>query len=466
MVCEEKWWSNKCDSNVDKRYDSTVTPDISNLHPLFGAFEGLWFGRWVGYDGDLVETKPDQWYPYPWHSVVAANITVDGTRFIHHDYFVYHPVSADFCMSNVTTKSLDNGTCGVNGYFDFGSQYRVSTHEKRNELIGATSTGAFVGSATGRFNQTTTVGNRNQLVDTWYLEDLQPGMEWEYYITTTYTMNDARTSYLVEATHFDPFGEVVTIPKRDFYNMTRVDSVEEWRQLVRISLDENNVTEETRSSMSTIFDTGDCTGMSGCPIDNPELWCKVGDASPQCGVTPYFEATTVNAGLVGGLTAALAVIVLGIAIFVMKKIQRGKVEDEKDRLRTLFGAHIITSLGIGKDSPADALSVGALQKEFGAIDVSGDGTISKAEFKDFLTSGKMGEVPDSDFNALFGIIDIDESGEIDFVEFTTFMGQIRAILENNEFKDSSGQRHRLDTEISMKQSSRNLISMKQSSRNL
>lgn len=46
-----------------------------------------------------------------------------------------------------------------------------------------------------------------------------------------------------------------------------------------------------------------------------------------------------------------------------------------------------------------------------------------------MTSGKMGKVTDSDFDTLFGIIDADGSGEVDFIEFATFMGEIKDNIE-------------------------------------
>ena len=41
----------------------------------------------------------------------------------------------------------------------------------------------------------------------------------------------------------------------------------------------------------------------------------------------------------------------------------------------------------------------------------------------------MGKVTDSDFDTLFGIIDADGSGEVDFIEFATFMGEIKDNIE-------------------------------------
>ena len=46
-----------------------------------------------------------------------------------------------------------------------------------------------------------------------------------------------------------------------------------------------------------------------------------------------------------------------------------------------------------------------------------------------MTSGKIGEVSDSDFESLFRIIDADGNGEVDFVEFATFMGQVKSDIE-------------------------------------
>ena len=43
------------------------------------------------------------------------------------------------------------------------------------------------------------------------------------------------------------------------------------------------------------------------------------------------------------------------------------------------------------------------------------GTISKSELKDFLASGKVGAISDKDVDAMWSAIDIDNSGEVDFV---------------------------------------------------
>ena len=48
--------------------------------------------------------------------------------------------------------------------------------------------------------------------------------------------------------------------------------------------------------------------------------------------------------------------------------------------------------------------------------------------KIFLTSGKFGDIKESDFEALFAIIEM--GGEVDFVEFASFIGQITGQIED------------------------------------
>ena len=46
-----------------------------------------------------------------------------------------------------------------------------------------------------------------------------------------------------------------------------------------------------------------------------------------------------------------------------------------------------------------------------------------------MTSGKLGDVSDKDFNTLFGIIDADGSGEVDVIEFSSFITIIIKVVE-------------------------------------
>merc|ERR1719148_572606 len=61
--------------------------------------------------------------------------------------------------------------------------------------------------------------------------------------------------------------------------------------------------------------------------------------------------------------------------------------------------------------------------EFMKIDTSNDGFVQKSEMKEFAQSGEFGELSEKDFELMFETIDANRNGEIDFVEFVTFIGQ-------------------------------------------
>ena len=62
-----------------------------------------------------------------------------------------------------------------------------------------------------------------------------------------------------------------------------------------------------------------------------------------------------------------------------------------------------------------------LLKEFHHLDSNKGGTISKDEMTEWLKDGKLGEVSKSDFNAMWSAMDMDGNGEVDFIEFSTFL---------------------------------------------
>jgi hypothetical protein len=66
----------------------------------------------------------------------------------------------------------------------------------------------------------------------------------------------------------------------------------------------------------------------------------------------------------------------------------------------------------------------ALASELKRIDSeTQDGSISKEALWNFMSTGLAGELSESDCNALFAAIDLDQSGTVDFLEFCTFMGK-------------------------------------------
>mgnify|MGYP000403906722 CR=1 FL=1 len=75
--------------------------------------------------------------------------------------------------------------------------------------------------------------------------------------------------------------------------------------------------------------------------------------------------------------------------------------------------------------------------EFRRIDQnSEDGLISRKALWGFLSSGKAGEMNESDFNALFAAIDLQKKGKVDFLEFCTFMAGCHEDFEKVKNRES------------------------------
>ena len=64
--------------------------------------------------------------------------------------------------------------------------------------------------------------------------------------------------------------------------------------------------------------------------------------------------------------------------------------------------------------------------------------MQKSELRTFTQSGKFGEMSEKDFERMFKIIDTDASGEIDFIEFVTFVGQCptKKVSTDQNFADN------------------------------
>ena len=140
----------------------------------------------------------------------------------------------------------------------------------------------------------------------------------------------------------------------------------------------NKVTANTMIAYGTVPTTGQCAKADvGCPT--LEMWCDNGDASPLCGPTPYIEETTVNAGVVAGITVAVAVVVIAVVAYLMHFFHRNRMAAERERLKDEFARRIIRTFSI--TSGEEAITMEKITEEFQRIDSGaegGDGRISKA----------------------------------------------------------------------------------------
>ena len=99
-----------------------------------------------------------------------------------------------------------------------------------------------------------------------------------------------------------------------------------------------------------------------------------------------------------------------------------RAQQQARRFKTKFAKRIADTISVR--GSMRQLQPEALASEFKRIDSeSQNGAISKEALWTFMSSGKVGELSELDFNALFAAIDFDQNGTVAFMEFCTFMGK-------------------------------------------
>jgi len=157
-----------------------------------------------------------------------------------------------------------------------------------------------------------------------------------------------------------------------------------------------------------------CNNVDQCITE--EEWCESGD--PSCSESPYQEPDgKVKSGVIAGFTVAGFVVLLAILYLVHAYMV--KKRDERNRVK--FASRVAQTMSIRKS--ARSLTPDMLEKEFNKIDKEHGGRITKEALREFLESGKAGEINDRDFEALWAVMHSDSSDTVDFLEFCAYMAQ-------------------------------------------
>ena len=183
----------------------------------------------------------------------------------------------------------------------------------------------------------------------------------------------------------------------------------EWISAVEQAYETNNVPETTR--LPVPMQAACLTGK--CPTE--DMWALY---DPNIAPSPYQEPDgRVKPSVIAGFTVAGFVLfaLLGYLCYLQRLKQQAR------RFRTKFATRVAETIKVGHS--ARSLAPQALADEFKRIDQENDKFISKEAMREFLDSGKAGEIGDSDFEALWAILDADKSGKVDFLEFCAFMAQ-------------------------------------------
>mmetsp|Transcript_19106 Transcript_19106/g.29001 ORF Transcript_19106/g.29001 Transcript_19106/m.29001 type:complete len:466 (+) Transcript_19106:114-1511(+) len=456
MVCEEKWWSNPCDNKNDIRYDANISPDISNLNPILSKPHGLWKGSFQKYDGNFTLLEPAPAIiglypigPSPYLSTGETffNITIAGTRWEQHDIYVLGAAPQLFCDVNPNipgtpfSNVADDGVCGENGMAWVADAFKTSTHEKNDVLIGVSGTGGYlvdpdsqVDPDNKQFSWTIIPSADQQLVEALAINSLR--------VVYSYTFSSSYDEVIIEVLSYNVgTGDLPETQNRLVFKLKREEDESTWLKSIEESMVRNKVTANTMATYGTVPTTGQCAKDDvGCPT--LETWCDNGDASPLCGPTPYIEETTVNAGVVAGITVAVAVVVIAVVAYLMHSFHKKRMADERERLKNEFARRIIRTFSVTNGE--EAITMEKITEEFQRIDSGtpegGDGRISKAEMKKFIMASDSvsggGQMKDSDFETLFALIDEDGGGDINFTEFSAFMGHIKTHIDNQTDEDT------------------------------
>jgi hypothetical protein len=205
-------------------------------------------------------------------------------------------------------------------------------------------------------------------------------------------------------------------------NRNKIDSPQEWIQDVQDVYVAYSVPEASRIPVPM---EGECfTG--GCPTEKD--WCTL---DPECSDSPFQEPdASVESGAIAGFTVAS--IVLLIAALYALHVMRTKHQER--RYKTKFARRIADTIDLR--ASMRQLTPEAIGREFKKIDSeTPGGNISREGLWTFLSTGKAGDISESDFNSLFAAIDLDQSGTVDFLEFCTFMGKC-----SDEYRSARGNR--------------------------
>eukprot|EP00571_Detonula_confervacea_P011588 CAMPEP_0172307012 /NCGR_PEP_ID=MMETSP1058-20130122/7953_1 /TAXON_ID=83371 /ORGANISM="Detonula confervacea, Strain CCMP 353" /LENGTH=472 /DNA_ID=CAMNT_0013019071 /DNA_START=72 /DNA_END=1490 /DNA_ORIENTATION=+ len=403
-----------CVADSDIRYDKEYSNDLIKQSPFWEHWEGLWRAECTTRDaeGNVISGAPydektgtyGMGTPTNFDGQRAySNITMVGSRLYQHSYIVTPPVPQETCQ--LFPASEVDETCGVNGRIVLGEMYGTTTYEKDGT--------AHLFKGNGWFNQV--VSTRHTPIDEVTLmmavRDSVEGTASEVQWLGSQLFYDNFTKAATSGGLFQS-SEEQPYQSQSVCVVERIDGEDQFLKEVEEAMAEYNIVASKRASIPLPMTT-ECFSVSECPTE--EEFCTTGK-DPSCSVSPYQEPP---ASLNGGGIALIVILSIAAVISACYIIYTRVAAAQKNRYKEHFIRGIARNITIA--SSAGMLSPDQLQKEFDHIDKDGGGTISKKELQDFIADGKLGDICDKDFDAMWLALDDDDSGEVDFVEFAVFL---------------------------------------------
>eukprot|EP00984_Skeletonema_dohrnii_P004665 scaffold1638_cov112-Skeletonema_dohrnii-CCMP3373.AAC.16 len=412
-----------CMGLTDPRYDPAISNNLIDQDSIWKEFSGYWGPEERIYADVGGKPRVPRFYNpntksgWPYRSdkmMVFRSIKVDGTRYTQKAFYFYEPAPAAFCELTPPEGLLNtvgDGVCGENGNFQFIEDFGTASYEKDGTID-------LVWKNQGPDSDETAGPPKSKS------STLAPADNYGVFAYTdmgffnvaeTFTFSGENRGFLLAtatATKHQPsdenFERIVSSSLS-----SRMPDESSFMLALKKAFDDHNV--EASRVPGWVTDEEVLPKCIGNTCPDEDYLCSEGK-DPNCSVSPYTEP---SASLNGAGFAVIILGVLSVVGVVFYFINRHIVNKQKERYRIRFAEQIAEELG--HKGSIEQLSCDDLAKEFHRIDESGDGSISKEELYEFISSGKAGVMSDHDFNALFKSLDLDGNGEINFLEFCAFM---------------------------------------------
>lgn len=424
------WATERCIGEIDKRYDPNNSPNLADLHPLYGKMDGYWLGTYTSYEPT---TKTPWVAKYPTMYEIKKvpyylNISVSGTRFHEHHAIFMSKAAQSFCESPnqpYYTFPLDNGICGVNGWVRLADLYRASTHELNDVSVTVKGTGYLSECEPGLCGGTGKPVEDN----VFYAGDFQVAEDnpTSFHHVKLYFFASDYNSFFMEKAIYTETNQVFDQFSEGEGNFERI-SESEFIAGIEEAMNTYNLTKTYRDGIlnKLPLQAGECF-LGPCPTEDD--WARV---DPNLSESPYQEQYKVKTGVVAGFTIMAAVLLIaGIIAFYQWRINKLKEAAKHKFARRM--SQSTKKLVSGNDSsgvtPKDLIDT------FNRIDCGeedgGNGLISKDELWAYISDMKDGSVvkkesvmTQKEFDVLFESIDKDHSHQIDFAEFCAFIAEV------------------------------------------
>jgi len=442
--------TNDCIAGSHPGFNQSIPNDIIAQDQRWKGMEGFFKAKVFFNAKDPVPYNSDsgEGFPFSQGSATAFyNHTFSGSRMVMIHYYFFDPAPEAFCEEEFDSplqNHMEGGICGENGHVVVAGMYYTSRHWKDGAMVSFRAYGGYSDKGEREFspyNGKFSIIDDYLMVQSGNAKVSSPG---EIFSGTSFTWEDEDKAIISMPNAFSydksmsnyAFGEMERITEADFNE--QVDKAN----------DDFGVLEAEK--IETPLREGNLFLSESYPSEAE--WCGGLVDDPSCTTTPFQEPPgRVNPGAIAGFIIA-GLVVFGLLGYLL---HWHRMKKQARRFKIKFIQHIATNIKLAPSS--GALNPNQLKAEFDRIDKDKGGFIEKEELRAFVNEGKLGEMSESDFDAMWTAIDVNNSGEVDFIEFCTFLSGCGAEIEevyNEQRKMSRAARsksvsNRLATRVSI-----------------